>query len=200
MSDVPSSPTPPAAPPAEPPAPPNAEEPPASDPAASGSPAPAPPPAVAPASDLPNTALLILKDKVQRYLTDLAGTIQLLPDGLFAVDSGSARVLVLCDEWAGADQTLVHVFAPLLQGVKPSPELYEHVALHADDYLFGHLSARPEDDGTIAVMFTHVMLGDYLDPEELKHAVGGVLAPADILDDELQARFGGKRFHEDSPS
>ncbi len=41
--------------------------------------------------------------------------------------------------------------------------------------------------------WTHTLLGDYLDEEELHNAVGAVVTTADRLDDELQSRFGGKR-------
>lgn len=222
MSDVPSSPPPPGPPPEEPPAPPAGEppappppgagEPPAPPPPAAasgeGPPTPAtpptgtepppPPPPVAPPAEQTNTELLLLKDKVQRYLADMAGTVQVVPDGVFSLQSGSTRVFVRCLPWADTGNSLVKVFAYVLQGVKPSPELYEYIALHADDYLFGHLSVAKLDDENFALMFTHVMLGDYLDPEELKHAVSGVLFTADRLDDELQPRFGGKRFQEDA--
>ena len=45
--------------------------------------------------------------------------------------------------------------------------------------------------------FSQRLLGDYLDEEELTHTVVAIAGTADILDDELQAKFGGKRFHED---
>ena len=133
---------------------------------------------------------------MQRYLTDMAGTVQLMPDAVLSIQVGSARVFVGCTPWADTGRTLVKVFAYVLQSIKPSPELYEYVALHADDYLFGHLWVLKHDDGNYHLMFAHTMLGDYLDPEELQHAVRGVLGTADRLDDELQPRFGGKRFQE----
>ncbi len=134
---------------------------------------------------------------MQRYLADLVGSVQLTPDGAYSFQTGSARVFVRCGAW-GTDTTLVSVTCPVLFECKPSPELYEHVATHADDYVFGHLSVSPQEDGTLMVMFTHSLLGDFLDPEELKHAVGALVTTADQLDDSLQARFGGKRFHEDA--
>jgi hypothetical protein len=140
--------------------------------------------------------VLLLKDKVQRYLADLIGSVELIPDGAYSFQTGSARVFVRCTPW-GSDSTIVSVTCPILFECPASPELYEQIATHADDYLFGHLSATVQDDGTVMVMFTHTLLGDFLDPEELKHAVGALVTTADQLDDELQARFGGKRFHDD---
>jgi hypothetical protein len=178
------TPTPPAPPPAEPPT---------GSTAATEAP---PPPPTPPAPEQPNTALLVLKDKVQRYLTELVGTVEVAPDGALTLQVGSTRVFVRSLPW-GEDKTTVGVSCPVLMGVKASPELFEHVATHSDDYLFGHLSAQRADDGTVTVTFTHTLLGDYLDPEELKVAVGAVVTTADQIDDDLKARFGGTRFHDD---
>lgn len=162
--------------------------------------APSPPAPPAPGGDgaaQANTQLLVLKDKVQRFLADMVGGLQLTATGDFTFQFGSARVFINCASFGPAGDTLVRVTAPVLFECKPSPELYEHIATHSDDYLFGHLSAQTQQDGTVAVMFTHILLGDFLDPEELKRAVGGVVSTADQIDDELKTRFGGKRFHDD---
>jgi Putative bacterial sensory transduction regulator len=185
-----------------PPGPPSTPEPPAGGPPPAPPPEPPAPPAPpapeAPQAEEPNTHVLLLKDKVQRYLADMVGAVQLTPDGAYSFQAGSARVFVRCRPWGTSDNTLVNVICPVLFECPASPELYEHIALHADDYLFGHLSAQKADDGTISIYFTHTLLGDYLDPDELKHAVGGVVTTADQLDDQLKARFGGKRFHDDA--
>jgi hypothetical protein len=170
-----------------------AAEPPPAVPAA---PSDAPPPAAPPAAEQPNTQLLLLKDKVQRYLADLVGSVQLTPDGAFTFQLGSTRVFVICQART-PEMTTVKIVAPVLIGCAASPELFEHIALHADDYMFGHLSAERAEDGTIGVYFTHILLGDFLDPEELKGAVGRVATTADEIDDELKTRFGGRRFHDD---
>ncbi|MFT4089006.1 MAG: hypothetical protein QM658_17985, partial [Gordonia sp. (in: high G+C Gram-positive bacteria)] len=47
------------------------------------------------------------------------------------------------------------------------------------------------------VSLKHNLLGDFLDPEELMSAVYGLAFVADDVDDELKAKFGGLRFHED---
>jgi hypothetical protein len=154
-------------------------------------------PPAPPASDQANVALLVLKDKVQRYLGDMVGAVQVTPDGDYTFQLESARVFVKCWIWEGPGAGIVSITAPLLMGCKASPELFEHVALHADDWLFGHLSARRSaTDGEVDLFFNHVLLGDYLDPEELKRAAGAVIGTANDLDDQLQAKFGGKRFHE----
>jgi hypothetical protein len=164
-------------------------------------------PPAAPASDEPPTpptaatgqadlGLLRLKDKVQRYLTDLVGSVELTPEGVFTFRAESTRLFVSCRPWEQTENTLVQLIAPVLQGCEPTPELYKHIATHADDYLFGHLSAR-EDGDKLDILFTHTLLGDFLDPDELKRAVAGMIRTANDLDDALKTRFGGSRFHED---
>jgi hypothetical protein len=139
--------------------------------------------------------VLVLKDKVQRFLTDLVGGFEVDRDGDFTFQYGSARVFVRCGEISD-DRTFVGLTVPLLFDVPPSTELFKHIALHADDWIFGHLSAA-ERGGNVDVFFTHRLLGDYLDPEEFRSALGGLVGTADTLDNELQQQFGGRRFHED---
>lgn len=143
--------------------------------------------------------ILVLKDKVQRYLSDMGVRgIEITEHGAFSFRYGSARVYVDPKPW-GDESSLVTLTVPLLNGCQPSPELFHYVATSADDYVFGHLSAY-EHEGVVALFFTHNLLGDYLDPQELQRAVGGIATTADKLDTELHGRFGGELYYEDSPS
>jgi hypothetical protein len=139
--------------------------------------------------------LLVLKDKVQRYLSEMVGVVQVDEHGNFTVQSGSTRVFVECRK-LGEERTAVSVFVPILLNCPPSQELFHYIATHAGDYLFGHLSAH-ERDGTVDVLFTHGLLGDFLDPEELQTAVAILATVGDELDNQLQPMFGGQRFHEE---
>jgi hypothetical protein len=136
------------------------------------------------------------RGKVQQYLTHNFGNVNIDEDGDFSLRHGSARVFVRTRTREGANFTWVSLDVPVLLGVKETPQVFEHVALHADDYLFGHLNAVRTDDG-LMICLSHALLGEYLDEEELSRAVGGMLGTAEELDDELQTQFGGKRFHED---
>ena len=117
--------------------------------------------------------------------------------GALRLDTIEQRVFVTCDELSEDGPTVVHLEAPLLFDVPESDDLFEFIALHADDYVFGHLSARRTKDG-ILVMFTHTLLGDYLDAEELIQAAVAVVGVGNELDDDLQRTYGGTRFHEES--
>lgn len=133
-----------------------------------------------------------VKAKVQAILTE-KGPVSLDGDGDYSIPMGSTRVFVRVLAHPNNEATLVSVFAPVLSGVPLTPEFYEYVALNADSLYFGHLSLDTNDSGGF-LMVTHILLGDYLDADELLYAVFGVASAADELDDDLQARFGGKRF------
>jgi hypothetical protein len=136
------------------------------------------------------------RTKVQQFLTQTFNDVNIDRDGDFSLRHGSARVFVRTRTRDESDFTWVSLDIPLLLGVKETPEVFEHVALHSDDYLFGHLNAVRTDDG-LMIMLSHALLGDYLDEQELLKAIGGMLGTADSLDDELKTQFGGQRFHED---
>lgn len=143
-----------------------------------------------------NPNLVTVREKVQRFLADSFGTVQVTADGELSIRHESARVLVNC--WTHGDDAavFVNITCPVLFQVKETPALFEYIATHADDKVFGHLHARRFDDG-ISVFNSHTLLGDYLDQQELESACLVVLMTANELDDELQAQFGGTRFHED---
>lgn len=144
------------------------------------------------------TNFLELKDKVQRYLTEFF-RVEVDSDGDFVVRGGSTAVWIRCGvlEEVKDQPTIVEVLARILSGVTPTPELFEYVATSADDHTLGHLSLAKEDGGTYGIWMTHRLLGDYLDAEEIRWAVGGILWAVDELDDDLKARFGGRRLVED---
>jgi len=91
----------------------------------------------------------------------------------------------------------VKFLIPVLHEVNDTPEVYEHVAFHSDDYLQGHLSLYRQEDGSLSIFFTHNLLADYIDFEEFARAFFATAGTADDLDDALQPQFGGKRWREE---
>ena len=132
--------------------------------------------------------------KVQQYLTQNFRDINVDKDGDYSLRRGSTRMFVSIRTHDDGDWTWVTLQIPVLLKVEETPAVFEYVALHSDDYIFGHLSASRSDDG-LAIVYSHSLLGDYLDEEELARAVGGMLYVADKIDDELEKQFGGVRFH-----
>lgn len=136
-----------------------------------------------------------VKEKVQRYLTELIGRVELDGEGRLSFQYGSARVFVEVEP-IGDDNTAVAITAPLIFNARRSPELFHYVAT-SGSYRFGHLAAY-EADGGVQILYRHTLLGDYLDPDELNWAVSAMAQTADEVDTELQRRFGGELFHTDA--
>lgn len=145
------------------------------------------------------TTVLELRDKVRRIISEDIGSLDIDADGDLSFRVDSARVFIRCVEQelkGGGSRTLIFVTAPTIWGAPATPQLWQYVATHADDWLFGHMFAKLDDQGAVNIFISHCLLGDYLDPEELKAAVYGVVGAADGIDDEIKAQFGGVRFHE----
>lgn len=104
---------------------------------------------------------------------------------------GSARVDITVGVF-DEDQAIVRVKAEAVKGATVSPELYEHVATFQAD--MGHLTVSPEPGGTASIWFSHSLMGEFLNPAELRMTVIAVAFGADSVDDDLAARFGGTVF------
>lgn len=140
--------------------------------------------------------------KVQRLLTGPMGLqIQLMGEVIRVTftDSSTAVHLRVID-WGktkdGEPQTLVRISAPVLYGVKPTPELYQYLVREAPTKWFASFTVADDANnaGMLVVSMAHTLLGDYLDEMELSATMFGVLGAADEQDDIIQKRFGGKRW------
>lgn len=140
--------------------------------------------------------------KVQRLLTgpmnlkiDLSGDLI----GVRFTDI-STQIHVRIIDWGktkdGEPRTLVRVSSPVLRAVPPSPALYEYVVREAPKLWFGNLEVNDDSQnpGMLFISMGHTLLGDFLDEAELSSALYGVLNAADERDDDMQKRFGGKRW------
>jgi hypothetical protein len=139
-----------------------------------------------------------VKDKVQSILA-AKFTATLTERGGFGLRNGSAQLTIDVVQRGDVEDGPVWItfLVPVLWDVPISNELYRYVALHADDYMIGHLSAFENDRGSANLFLSHSLLGDYLDEEELVSTIVMTLGTGDDLDDELQRQFGGRRTFED---
>lgn len=142
--------------------------------------------------------------KVQRILTGPMGLRVMLEADRFRINfkDSSTFVQIKVSDWGtdeeGEPRTVISVASPLLREVTPTPELFEWVAREGGDRLFGHVEVHDYNEpGTVHLVFRHTLLGDFVDEPELRTALFGVLSVADKWDDELQERFGGKRFKDE---
>ncbi len=140
------------------------------------------------------TQLDLLALKVQRLLSDFLNDIRLADDGAYLVPYESTMVVVRPME-ISEESTAVMVFGLVARDVPVSPAFYEWVARTTDNFTFGHIGIDVDDIArTAVVVFSHTLLGDCLDAEELRTVVCAVATTADDLDDEVQDRFGGQRW------
>ncbi|MCX7621120.1 MAG: YbjN domain-containing protein [Acidimicrobiales bacterium] len=138
----------------------------------------------------PPETVAATRQKVDGYLRQFFDGVE-VGDGMWSLRYGSCVVNVRVDVF-DEDSSVVHIESPVVTGASPSPELFKYVATSADDHEFGHLGVREEHDGTATITFGHSLLGEFLDPAELRTAVVAVSFTADELDDMLAAQFGGK--------
>ena len=139
--------------------------------------------------------------KVQRLLTGAMGLRVMLDGDKFSVTfkeastSVAIRVLDGGKDREGEPRTYVLITSAILREVKHSPALFEWVAKQGGSKWFGHVEVHDEPaTGTVYLMMSHTLLGDYLDERELEAAMWAVFTSADTWDDELQKQFGGKRW------
>lgn len=130
--------------------------------------------------------------KVQRMLTDFVGSVRVDQEGNFRLKFDSAHIFVGVNEWRD-DRTLVKVWSPVLRDVTLTPDVFRWVATEGQYRFFAHAKVLENDNGVGTIIWEHDLLGDYIDTEELRLAVASVALGADELDDELQAKFGGRR-------
>jgi hypothetical protein len=139
--------------------------------------------------------------KVQRLLTGPMGLRISVEGDRFTVQfqGTSTAAFLRVQDWGkdseGEPRSLVLISALILRGVTPTPALYEWVARTGGSRWFGHIEVLDDKEpGKVYLIFSHTLLGDFLDEKELSVALFGVIAVADEWDDQLQKQFGGKRW------
>jgi hypothetical protein len=134
--------------------------------------------------------------KVQRILAK-HWRVELTESGGFFLRLESTGCGINCyqDPDDGDDSPVfVRVSAAILFDVPVTNDLFRWVATEGADYRFGNAHLYLDESETTAqLFFSHTLLGDYLDAEELNYAVAAVGFTADRLDDELLSLFGGRR-------
>jgi hypothetical protein len=138
--------------------------------------------------------LNVVTAKVQRILAK-NWRVELESDGTFLVWFESTACRITCIQGGNEDAiVIVRVSAPILFDVPVTNDLFRWVATDGADQMFGNAHLfLDESETTASLFFTEMLLGDYLDEEELNWAVSSVGFTADRLDDELLPVFGGRR-------
>ena len=137
--------------------------------------------------------------KVQRILAN-NWRVELRASGGFFVRLESTGCRITCHQRPDDDDddderpVYIAISAVILLDVPVTNDLFRWVATEGADYRFGNAHLYLDESETTAqLFFSHTLLGDYLDAEELNHAVAAVGFTADRLDDELLPVLGGRR-------
>ena len=124
----------------------------------------------------------------------MVGTVEVTKENEVTFPFGSTRIFI--DLFALDEaSSVVNVYAIATIDVPPSEALFRFLALNPDAALFGHLGAV-EREGVIDVLFSHRLLADSLDKEELEQTVATVATTANEVDDVIVQRFGGRRYRD----
>lgn len=137
-------------------------------------------------------ALATLKSTIANYLQESFGGFLRDQNDNFILQAGSARIVVIPIEWTEG-QTLVKIVALVNLEGGPADELAKFLVAENMKLIFGKFSVEPNQR---MVFYEHTLLGDFLNRKELEVAVKAIASTADKYDDEIQARFGGKKFGE----
>ncbi len=138
--------------------------------------------------------VLAVKEKVRRYMTEWFQSLQVDKDGDFTFRHNNTQVWVSVAPFRD-ENTVVKIFAVTNLDVPESLELYKHIATQGS-YGFGTLGAR-EIEGKVRILLGHSLLGETVDPEELKVSLFMVAGLADKVAVEIKEKFGGRHFHEE---
>lgn len=146
------------------------------------------------------TKLDEVRGKVQRILTDELNRVEIDRDGDFVVHHESVVAFVhiypFNEEKADTD-IMIRCWAPLVVDVPLTNEVYRWVATEGQSFHNGGCwLAENDDKKTGRIMFRIVIIGNDLDPNELKSAVYRTMFTSNDLDDKLKTMFGGRLFTE----
>lgn len=107
---------------------------------------------------------------------------------LFIVNLGSAVASTRVVPWHD-DETLITTRSYVVTGIHITPELSYYLLRENNGIYFGRFAYDAEND----IVFEHSLVGEGCDRTELNHSVTTVIRIADSYDDEIVARWGGKR-------
>jgi hypothetical protein len=133
--------------------------------------------------------------KIAGWMRPLFGDIpwEKLDEPGFGLFMGSAWVEVRILPWK--DDTVINVRSTVVSDVTLTMDLLNHLLRENHEMRFGAFSVSNAGD----ILFEHTIVGSTIDKKELEASVIAVLEIADKYDDEIAARWGGKRALDKAP-
>lgn len=132
----------------------------------------------------------ICYSRIAPWMQDLFGesTVAFEDEPLFIITIGSAVASTRVISW-GSEEALITTRSYVVTDIEITPELSYYLLRANNGIYFGRFALDGEDD----IVFEHSLVGSSCDRIELKHSVQNVIRLADDYDDEIVARWGGKR-------
>ncbi|MBE9076901.1 YbjN domain-containing protein [Romeria aff. gracilis LEGE 07310] len=132
----------------------------------------------------------ICYSRIAPWMQDLFGesTVAFEDEPLFIITIGSAVASTRVIPW-GSEEALITTRSYVVTDIEITPELSYYLLRANNGIYFGRFALDGEDD----IVFEHSLVGSSCDRIELKHSVQNVIRLADDYDDEIVARWGGKR-------
>lgn len=129
-------------------------------------------------------------EKISPWMKDIFGEQAMFRNDVpgFAIMAGSAFAQVFVFSW-GSDDATVSVIAYVVTGADLTPTLMRYLLQENHTMRFGAFSIDKDGD----IVFEHTIVGSTCDKAELKASIFAVARTADDYDDQIIARFGGKR-------
>lgn len=107
---------------------------------------------------------------------------------LFVINFGSAVASTRVIPWEEND-ALITTRSYVVTDIELTPELTYYLLRENNGIRFGRFALDAEND----IVFEHSLVGSTCDQIELEYSVTTVIKLADSYDDEIVARWGGKR-------
>ncbi len=107
---------------------------------------------------------------------------------VIVVPLGSAVAMVEVFPW-GEEDSIVRTWSYVVTGADMNSDLMRFLLQRNVEMSFGAFGVDTDGD----VRFEHAIVGSTCDPNELQSSLAEVLECADRYDDEIVARWGGKR-------
>ncbi len=134
-----------------------------------------------------------VKSKIQNILQK-HGSVTIDNEGDFAYEWGSSAVFIRVLDWGDGD-VLVNVYAIVAGQVPITDELCADLILERSMVVGAWSILRDSDNPKIGdVTFSIRLFGNDLDESEILKAIALTGEVADDQDDQIVARFGGKRM------
>jgi hypothetical protein len=136
-------------------------------------------------------------EKVTAWMKELFGGLAVaLPDApIIQVTVGSA--VAQTEVYAlGDDDAAIRTAADVVTGAELTADLMEYLMRENANLRFGAFGIDRDND----IVFVHSILGATCDKAELRSSVTTVAITADVYDDRIVSRWGGRRALDHAPA